>query len=251
MMSNTASLKWQASAGYSGIAFVVLYGIFWGYFGHNIPPVSAALSPSDLLAFYIQNHFSILFGQSIAAFVGILYAPWSAQMALTVWRIEGNSPVLALCVLIGGILTTWVVVFCPAMWVAAAYRTDIDPNILRTLNDFAFITFNLTYVGTTMQAVLVGIVGLLDKSEHRVFPRWACYWAIFTGVSFLPITALPFFTSGPVAWNGFVTFWVGFTTYFIWAASMGWYMAAEARRRLVLEAGGRIRPPVNAAPSLV
>jgi len=251
MMSNAASLKWQVAAGYCGIAFVILYGIFWGYFGHNIPPASAALSPAQLFAFYTQNHSSILFGQSVAAFVGILYAPWTAQMALTVWRIEGNSPVIALSVFIGGVLTTWVLISCPAMWAAAAYRTDIDPLTLRTLNDFAFITFNVTYVGTTLQAVLCGIVGLLDKSEHKVFPRWASYWSILTGVSFLPITALPFFTTGPVAWDGLITFWVGFTTFFVWSASLGWYMAAEARRRLALETGSRVLSLGAATPSPV
>jgi hypothetical protein len=237
MMSNKASLRWQWWAASCGILFAVLYGVFWGIFGHNIPPAAPDLSPADLAAFYIQNHTSILFGETMAAFVGVLYAPWTAQMTITLWRIEGASPVLAICVLIGGALTTWVVMFCPALWAAGAYRMNIDPNILRTLNDVAFIVFNITYMNTTLQAVLMGVAGLIDKSEYKVFPAWVCWWGILTGVSFLPITALPFYTSGPVAWNGLITFWIGFTTFFVWLITAGWYMAVEATRRSRLAAG--------------
>ena len=65
-----------------------------------------------------------------------------------------------------------------------------------------------------------------------MFPRWVNYWAIFTGLSFLPITAMPFFKTGPLAWNGAITFWGLFGTYFIWTGSMGVYMAKDAGRRL-------------------
>ena len=57
-------------------------------------------------------------------------------------------------------------------------------------------------------------------------------WAIFTGLSFLPITAMPFFKTGPLAWNGAITFWALFGTYFIWTGSMGVCMAKDASRRL-------------------
>ena len=59
-----------------------------------------------------------------------------------------------------------------------------------------------------------------------------CGWAIFTGLSFIPLTAMPFFKTGPLAWNGIISFWTLFGTYFIWTASMGFCMAKDARRRL-------------------
>jgi hypothetical protein len=147
-------------------------------------------------------------------------------------RIEGSSPVLTIIQLIGGVLTAWVVMFCPAIWAAAAFRPQIDANIVRMLNDLGFVVFNVTYAGTSVQAIAAGLVGLADKSSIPVFPRWVSCWAIFTGLSFLPITAMPFFKTGPLAWNGAITFWALFGTYFIWTASMGVYMAKDASRRL-------------------
>jgi hypothetical protein len=83
-----------------------------------------------------------------------------------------------------------------------------------------------------VQAIAAGLVGLADKSERPVFPRWVCGWAIFAGVSFIPLTAMPFFRTGPLAWNGLLSFWTLFGTYFIWTASMGYCMVKDASRRL-------------------
>jgi hypothetical protein len=232
MMSDRTSLKWQWIASASGIGFVFFYTIFFGYFGHNLPPVSAALSANDLAAFYHANGSSILFGQTLAAFFGILWVPWTAQLTVVMLRIEGKSPVLTWIQLIGGILTAWVVVFCPSIWVTCAYRTDIDANTLRALNDLGYLMFNITYMGTTLQAVAVGIVGLADKSEHPLFPRWVSWVAILAGISFIPITLDPFFKSGPWSWNGSMNFWAWFATYFVWIVTMSWCMSADVWRKL-------------------
>src|ERR1700739_528293 len=125
-MGQRMSLKWQWWFAVSGILFELTYAIFYGYFGHNLPPVSASLSATELAAFYKLNHTSILFGESMAAFFGILWVPWTAQITAVMWRIEKDMPVFTLLQLIGGILTAWVVVFCPSIWASCAFRTDID-----------------------------------------------------------------------------------------------------------------------------
>jgi hypothetical protein len=249
MMSNKALLKWQLVAASSGFFLELLYLLSWGVLGHNIPPASPSLSAADMANFYAVHHMSILLGQSIAAAVGILWMPWTAQLTVTMLRIEGPIPVLTIIQLMGGTLTTWVLIFCPAIWATAAYRLDIDPSTLRTLNDLGFFFFELTYMGTTLQAFAAGIVGLHDKSPVPVFPRWVNYWAFVTGLSFIPVTAMPFVTSGPFAWNGLVPYWIGFGTYFTWTTSMGWYMAADVRRRIKAEDGVTATPTNKRFPA--
>ncbi|MEA2647615.1 MAG: hypothetical protein QOG61_50, partial [Candidatus Binataceae bacterium] len=118
------------------------------------------------------------------------------------------------------------------IWATAAFRPESDPNLVRSLNDLGFILFNITYAVTSVQAIAAGPVGLADKSARPVFPRWVSWWAIFAGLSFIPLTAMPFFKTGPLAWNGLLSFWTLFGTYFIWTASMGVCMAKDALRRL-------------------
>ena len=241
-MTNQQNLRYQLLAAQSGFAFEILFTICWAGFGHNLPPASPALSGPDLAAHFALHHNAILFGNSMAALVAVLWLPWTAQLAVVMRRIEGASPVLTIVQLAGGILTAWVLMFCPAIWATAAFRTDLEPNTIRTLNDLGFILFNITYAVTSVQAIAAGIVGLADKSAQPVFPRWVCYWAIFAGVSFIPLTAMPFFKTGPLAWNGAISFWTLFGTYFIWTASMGVCMMKDAGRRLREERALESRP---------
>lgn len=236
-MTAKQNLKYQLVAASSGFAFEILFTIFWAGFGHNLPPASPNLSGPELATYFALHHNAILFGNSMAALVAVLWLPWTAQLTVVMRRIEGASPVLTIIQLIGGILTAWVLMFCPAIWTTAAFRTDIDPNAVRTLNDLGFILFNITYAVTSLQAIAAGLVGLADTSARPVFPRWVCGWAIFAGLSFIPLTAMPFFKTGPLAWNGLFSFWTLFGTYFIWTASMGVCMARDASRRLREEPG--------------
>jgi len=206
-----------------------------------MPPASPNLSAPDLAGFFAQHHEAILLGNSVAAAIAVLWIPWTAQLTVVMWRIEGSSPVLTIVQVIGGALTAWVLMFCPAIWAVAAFRPDIDPTTIRMLNDLGFILFNVTYAVTSVQAIAAGIVGLADDSATPVFPRWVSYWAIFTGLSFIPITAMPFFKTGPLAWNGAITFWALFGTYLTWTASMGTCMAKDASKRLREESESNLR----------
>jgi len=241
-MDTRLNLRYQLLAAQCGFAFEILFLIFWGVFGHNLPPASPSLSAPDLAARFALHRNTILFGNSMAALISVLWIPWTAQLTVVMRRIEGASPVLAIIQLCGGILTAWVLMFCPAIWATAAFRTDFAPGVVRTLNDIGFLLFNVTYAVTSVQAIAAGLVGLADKTARPVFPRWVCGWAIFTGFSFIPLTAMPFFKTGPLAWNGFISFWALFGTYFTWTASMGVCMVMDASRRLREEATMIPRP---------
>jgi hypothetical protein len=237
-MNRRTSLKYQLIAAQCGFAFEILFTIFWGVLAHNLPPASPNLSAPELAAFFAQHHTSILLGNSMAALVSVLWIPWTAQLAVVMWRIEGSSPVLTIIQVIGGALTAWVLMFCPAIWAVAAFRPGIDPTTVRMLNDLGFILFNITYAVTSIQAIAAGLAGLGDQTAERVFPRWVCYWAIFAGLSFLVLTIMPFFKTGPLAWNGLICFWALFGTYFLWTSSMGVCMIKDAARRLHSEGDG-------------
>jgi hypothetical protein len=64
------------------------------------------------------------------------------------------------------------------------------------------------------------------------FPHEVIWWAIFAGLSFIALTAMPFFKTDPLTWNCIISFWTLFGTYFIWTGSMGVCIAKDASRRL-------------------
>jgi len=234
-MTKILSFRFQLIAASCGILFDLFYGGSWAVLGHNLPPASPALGAADLATFYQHHDGAILLGNALACLFAAMWIPWTAQLMLTMQQIEGDFPVLSVVQAIGGGITSWAFIFCPAIWAAAAYRPQTDPMITQALNDVGFFLFNLTYSATSLQAISAGIVGLTDKSPEPVFPRWVSWWAIGTGLVFVPISLMPFSKTGPFAWNGLVTFWIGFAAFFIWAASMGGAMFKDIRLRMRAE----------------
>lgn len=231
-MTSKFGFRIQMIAALCGVMFDLFYGVSWSVIGQNLPPASPALSAADLAAFYVLHHNAILLGNALACLFAAMWIPFTAQLALTMRPIEGDFPVLTIIQVIGGGITSWAFIFCPAIWAAAAYRPEADPMITQAMNDTGFFLFNLTYSATSLQAISAGIAGLMDKRATPVFPRWVAMWAIFTGFVFVPITLMPFFKTGPFAWDGLVTFWIGFAAFFVWAASMGGAMMREIRGRM-------------------
>src|ERR1700680_2570442 len=65
------------------------------------------------------------------------------------------------------------------------------------------------------------------------FPYGMILWAIFSDLSFIALTAMPFFKTDPLIWNGIISFWTLFGTYFIGPAQ--WAFASRRMR------AGRLR----------
>jgi hypothetical protein len=231
-MKTMTSLRYQLIAACSGLVLMILYPIFWAWIGHAQPPLSLSLGAEQVSAILLRDRGEIVFGMVIATIIGGLWIPWTAQLTLVLWRIEGKAPLLSITQLIGGILTAWALISCPPLWALAAFRPDAGPDVIRAVNDIAFFIFNLTAVVSTMQAVPAGLIGLTDRSDEPVFPRWVCYLAIVAGLSFLGVTPMPFFQSGPMALNGAFVGWIPGTMFFLWTGTMGYYLLRDARRKI-------------------
>lgn len=49
---------------------------------------------------------------------------------------------------------------------------------------------------------------ILQDRENRYFPRWLGYYNLWAALIFTPGTFNMFFHHGPLAWNGFIVFWI-------------------------------------------
>ena len=175
-----------------------------------------------------------------------LFAEYGDIKSCKVMRDEkGNLSVLSLIELSGGILTGWVLAFCPAMWATCSVMVNqVDPHIIKMVHTFTWIIFDCTYMITTMQMVAMGLFTVLNKRQ-TMFPAWAGWTAIAVGVSFIALVFMPFVTEGPFTVPGLWNFWVIFSTW-IWAYFGVYnyyvlkhvYKAPEAQAR----AAGRLLP---------
>src|SRR5258708_38063905 len=138
-MTNRQNLRYQLIAAQCGFAFEALFTIFWGFYGHNLPPASPDLSAPDLAAHFAQYHTSILFGNSMAALVAFLWIPWTAQLTVVMRRIEGASPVLTIIQVSGGVSAPRVLMFLPAIWAAPPFRPRLPPQPKTSLNHLTLL----------------------------------------------------------------------------------------------------------------
>ena len=94
----------------------------------------------------------------------------------------------------------------------------------------AWIIYDMTYMVTTIQLAGCGLFALLDTKTPAIFPKWAGWVAIWTGLSFLPLTFIPFFNDGPIAINGVWNFYVVFVSWGVWFTSYSYFMFKDVKR---------------------
>jgi hypothetical protein len=230
-MDKQTKLKFELMAAWTGALFVILYPIFWGWIGKAQPPVSYSLSPQQMTDFYMIYRNQIIVGMTIAAIVGGFWCTWTGQLTAVLWRIEGDAPTFTLVQLVGGVLGAWALIFTPIIWMIPSFRADMDPQVVRAFNDFGYLAFNATFIISTIQTVTAGMVGLADKSENPVFPRWVCWIAIVAGLSFFVVAGTPFIKAGPLALEGWFAGWIPASMFFVWCGTSTYYMIKDVKRR--------------------
>lgn len=199
-----------------GPFFVVTYIYFWAYLGHNLPPPNMmGMTADQLVSEYYGKFPEIKIGMIGSAACGLFYTIWSCLLASVMRDENGQFGVLSFLELAGGILTGWLLSFVPAMWAACAFLAgQVDPGSIKLLHTFGWITYDCTYMITTMQMVGLGLWTVLNKRQ-TIFPAWAGWTAIASGVNFVALVIMPFVSEGPFAVGGLWNYWIVFGTWLL------------------------------------
>lgn len=195
-----------------GPVWGITYGISWVILGHNYPPPNfLGMSSQELVSeHYGKYQTSISIGMALSCIFGVLYIPWTCLLASLMKGRDGTHGILGHMQLIGGLLTSGVITFCPAVWlVCAVYAIRLDPDVIMALHAFSWFIFDITTMVTTMQAVAAGLFVILEK-EQTIFPIWTGWAAIAAGTLALPIPLIAFAAHGPFAvagtWNFYIVY---------------------------------------------
>jgi hypothetical protein len=215
------------AAAWCGPLFVIGFIIFWAVLGHNVPPPNMmGLSAAQLVSeYYGKYQTQIEIGMIGSATFGMLYTPWSLQLATMLRDEDGSLGVLSLSEAAGGILTGWLLAFCPAMWAACAFMTgSVSPETIKTLHVMTWLIFDCTYMITTLQLLGLGSYIVLNKRQ-LTFPAWTGWCAIAIGVSFIALVLMPFVSEGPFAVGGMWNFYIIFSIWlFAFQIPIGYFM---------------------------
>ncbi|MDH4565487.1 hypothetical protein E8E95_02190 [Pseudomonas sp. BN414] len=232
-MDNETRKKVELAIAWIGPLFIFAYIVFWAIMGNNLPPPNMmGMSGEELVA----NHYGkyqnmIAVGMIGSAVFGMLYLPWSILLAWMLRDENGSFSLFGYMELGGGILTAWVLAFCPAIWAACAmFAHEMNPEMLKLVHVFTWFIYDTTFMITTVQLTGLGLYVVLVKSQN-LFPRWTGWGAIAVGIIFIPLVLIPFVSSGPFAVNGTWNFYIVFGTWlFLFFAPFSYYMIQAVKK---------------------
>jgi hypothetical protein len=199
-----------------GPAAMILFFIgFWGIAG-LVPPPTPHDTPQEIKDLYVDNTNQIRVGLVITMVAGALTGPFAAAICTQMRRVEGTYSPLSYTELGMGMLGVLLFIFPTLVMQVCAFRPeDTDANLLRTMNDLAWIPFVGIFAPAVIQNIAIGICAFKD-TDARVFPRWLGYFNFWAALAFLPAGLLYFFKTGAFAWNGLFVFWVPLTIFGAW-----------------------------------
>lgn len=122
-------------------------------------------------------------------------------------------------------------------WMVAAYRVERVPELVQMLNNLGWIMWATPIAPFALQVFAICMCGLQDKRERPFMLRWACYMGLWVVVGTLPAALVPFYTSGPFAWNGLFSFWVPLIAPGIWVTSI---ITAALVRYITTKPGNKV-----------
>jgi hypothetical protein len=187
--------------------FYNLFGLIFVLLARVMPPPRPNRNPEQIAEFFQAHSLTIQIGFSllmvVIGFSGIANGLVAYQM-----KRMSVSPVFSYAYIgslaVGALPGCLFAAFC---FLTAAFRPDRDPHLIALLYDMALLTFVGSLGCFTTQYLILALAILLDK--NNIFPKWMAYVSVWQIVTELLAAPVFVFKSGPFAWNGSISFYMG------------------------------------------
>jgi hypothetical protein len=192
-----------------GVFLLMAFLLFPGFF----PPMPATWSATRVAQFYADHTDRIRASMIIFNVCAIMLIPFFTVIVHQLKRMATDTQVLAYCYLSAVVSGATLLAIADLFWLIAAFRPNRDPNITQMLNDFAWIVFTAPVGMIVGQCLCIAIAVWLDKHETPIFPKWVAPFCVVISALMVPAAAAAAVQTGPLAWNGFVSFWLRIASY--------------------------------------
>ncbi|OBC01072.1 hypothetical protein A5784_02345 [Mycobacterium sp. 852013-50091_SCH5140682] len=195
------------------LAALIAFPGFW-------PPMSPNLSAEQVAEFYRHNEAMIRFSMITVNLCAIMLIPFFMVVVVQMKRMATPSHVLAYCYLAAAANGATLLAIADIFWLVAAFRPERNPQLTQLLNDLAWLIF-VAPVGMVVVANLcLALAVWLDARAQPVFPRWVAPFSLVTAAAMAPAACAVVFRTGPLAWDGAISFWLRNTAFVVYIAVM-------------------------------
>ena len=198
-------------------------------------PMSPTLSAEEVASFYRDETARIRYSMILFNWFGVGLVPIVILLAMQIRRMAHRTPILSYCLIAcaGGPPTIFLI--ANMFWLLGSFRPDRAPELTQLLNDLAWLTFTLAVPYLIAQCLLLALAIFWDHQDQPVFKPWVAFFNVATAIALAPaaFTALSF--TGPLAWDGLLSFWVKNSAIAIWIVVMGAVLAQNIREQRAQE----------------
>ncbi len=184
------------------------------------PPLSPTQNAEEVAAFYRDNLGSIRFSMILCNLMGVSLVPFFMVIVVQMMRMMNASRVFAYSYLVAVVNGATLFAVADLAWLNAAFRPERAPQLTQLLNDLAWFAF-ITPVGFVLvQNFCLAMAVYLDRGAKPVFPRWVAHFNILTALMMAPSAFALMYKTGPLAWDGAISFWLHLASYALYVAVM-------------------------------
>jgi hypothetical protein len=176
--------------------------------GGFIPPPLPSSSAREIANFFTAEPTHIRIGAMGFLYFSALSLMFYAVITEEMKKIEGNPALLARVQFGGAVILVTIFQLLGLAWLLASYRTDVNADIIRMLNDYCWFAWSMFIPTYVMQYVCIAIAGFMDKRPNPTWPRWAAFLNLWIAIGGSGGILAVFFKAGPFAWNGLIGFWI-------------------------------------------
>lgn len=212
----------------AGVLFLFAYFMFPNF----SPPMSPTMTPEQVAAFF-QAHVASIRGVVIFCnIIGATLVPLFATIAVQMLRVGNSSPVFAYSYIIAVGIGLSAFILADFAWGVAIFRPDRDPQLISLLNDMAWFFFVAPVGCIVVQNLCLAGSIYLDARPDPVFPRWVAHFNVLTAALMAPAAFALMHKTGPLAWDGSVSFSLRLITFAVYVAVMFFVLLGIVNRQV-------------------
>ena len=198
-----------------------------------LPPMSPTLSAEEVAAFYRdpQNLPRIRYSMILFNWFAVGLIPILALIVLQIRRMAHRTPIFSYAILACAAGGPTIFLMADLFWLLAAFRPMRDPQLTLLFNDLAWVTFSSQVGFLIAQSVILALAIYLDRRERPVFRPWVAHFNLVVAALMIPAAFTGAAMTGPIAWDGLLTFWVRNLAVGLWIVVMAVVLGRAIRRQ--------------------
>ena len=201
------------------------------FFPGFVHPMSPTMSAEEVAAFYRDETARIRYSMILFNWFGVGLIPVVILLAMQIRRMAHRTPILSysLIACAGGPPTLFLI--ANMFWLLGSFRPERAPELTQLLNDLAWLTFTVLVPYLIAQSLLLALAIYWDRQTRPVFKPWVAHFNVLIAVALAPAAFTALASTGPIAWDGLLSFWVKNIAIAVWIIVMGVVLGQTIRQQ--------------------